>query len=69
VVAFIEVKARKDQTEALEAITMRQRQRIARAAMLYLKGRPALRNCPVRFDAILILPFRLPRHLKNAWQL
>ena len=69
ILSFVEVKARKTATEALEGISHRQRERIARAAELYLSQRPALRHNPVRFDAILIVPHRLPRHMKDAWRL
>lgn len=69
VLAFVEVKARKNAIEALEGISYRQRERIARAAELYLSRRPGLRHNLVRFDAILIVPYRLPQHLKDAWHL
>ena len=65
---FIEVKARGLENDAVEAVTQRQRQRIARAAELYLGARPSLRHKGVRFDAILVTPRRLPRHLKDAWR-
>ena len=68
VICFIEVKARPHTAEAAEAVLPRQRQRIARAASLYLGARPALRHTGVRFDAILIAPRRWPRHLKDAWR-
>lgn len=67
VLAIVEVKARKTYAEALEAISDRQRQRIIRAAKLYLGMHPALRHRHVRFDAILVVPHRLPRHVKDAW--
>jgi|SRR5262249_17876484 len=65
---FIEVKARAEESQAAEAITARQRSRIARAAALYLGARPALRHKAVRFDAILVVPRRWPRHVKDAWR-
>jgi putative endonuclease len=68
VLCFVEVKARAHVTLAGEAITGRQRARIARAAALYLGARPALRQRRVRFDAILVVPRRWPRHLKDAWR-
>ncbi len=68
VLVFVEVKARKCETEALEAISNHQRQRIIRAAKLYLSTHTALRLKYVRFDAILIVPFRAPRHVKDAWR-
>ncbi len=69
VLSIVEVKARKSAAEALEAVSFRQRERIARAAELYLSMRPALRDNHVRFDAILIVPYRVPRHVKDAWRL
>jgi putative endonuclease len=68
VLCFIEVKARADAVEAGEAIGARQRTRIQRAAALYLGARPALRQRRVRFDAILVVPRRWPRHMKDAWR-
>jgi len=65
---FIEVKARGLEHEAAEAVSSRQRARIARAAELYLGARPGLRHKGVRFDAILVIPRRWPRHLKDAWR-
>ena len=67
-ICFIEVKARPQAAEAAESILPRQRERIARAAALYLSARPALRHKGVRFDAMLIAPGRWPRHLKDAWR-
>jgi putative endonuclease len=68
VVCFVEVKARGLENDAVEAVTAKQRQRIARAAELYLGARPSLRHKGVRFDAILVTPRRWPRHLKDAWR-
>ena len=68
ILCFVEVKARGLENEAVEAVSTRQRRRIARAAELYLGARPGLRHKGVRFDAILVTPRRWPRHLKDAWQ-
>jgi len=65
---FVEVKALAGVETAAEAVTFRQRARIARAAALYLGARPKLRHKAVRFDAILVVPRRWPRHLKDAWR-
>ena len=65
---FVEVKARAAEGSAAEAITGRQRARIARAAALYLGAHPALRHKAVRFDAMLVTPRRWPRHLIDAWR-
>ena len=65
---FIEVKARVLEEAAADAITGGQRSRIERAAALYLGAHPALRQKAVRFDAVLVMPGRWPRHLKDAWR-
>lgn len=65
---FVEVKRRADFASSAEAITARQRQRIKRAAEEYLQRRPQLRDLDARFDALLIVPGRAPRHIVDAWQ-
>ena len=67
VVAVIEVKARADYAAAAEAVTPRQQARIARAALQFLATRPALAGLDLRFDVMMVTPFRLPRHLAAAW--
>lgn len=67
-VAFVEVKWRPTLSEAAAAILPRQRRRIARAAAGFLAGRPDLTACAIRFDAVLVAPGRLPRHLPDAWR-
>jgi putative endonuclease len=67
-IAFIEVKRRATAEGAAEAITPRQRDRIARAAAAFLAARPALSGLDARFDAVLIAPRRIPRHLRDAWR-
>lgn len=68
VVAFVEVKFRPSLAEAAAAISPRQRARIARAATHFLATRPDLAGCVFRFDAMLVAPWRLPRHLADAWR-
>jgi putative endonuclease len=68
VLCFVEVKARRAESEAAESLGAHQRGRIARAAELYLGTRPGLRHKGVRFDAILVVPRRWPRHIKDAWR-
>jgi len=68
VVCFVEVKARGLESAAAEAVTARKRARIARAAELYLHTRPGLRHKAVRFDLMLMVPRRWPRHVKDAWR-
>ena len=67
-VCFIEVKARAGALEAADALGPRQQARIARAAALYLAGRPGLTAKGVRFDVVSVIPGTLPRHLRDAWR-
>lgn len=68
ILCIVEVKARGLEPDAAEAVTSRQRSRIARATELYLGAHPGLRHKGVRFDAILVTPRRFPRHVKDAWR-
>ncbi len=67
--AFIEVKHRAGFGAAGEAIRQRQQARIARAAELFLATRPDLGGLAVTFDAILVVPWRLPSHIRDAWRI
>ena len=66
-VAFVEVKARASLDAAAESVRHAQRARIVRAAEAFLARRPDLMNHDMRFDAVLIAPGRLPRHLISAF--
>jgi putative endonuclease len=67
VLAVIEVKSRDDFAGAIASIAPRQRRRIARAASAFLTTRPDLAALAPRFDVMLVMPMRLPRHLAGAW--
>src|SRR6202163_2824487 len=66
-VAFIEVKARASFEEAAYAVTPRQQARIIDAAQAWLAAHPEHANFELRFDAMLIAPRHLPRHLLAAF--
>ena len=68
VICFVEVKARPDDLQAVEAVARHQQGRIVRAASLYLAARPRLAGAPVRFDIVSVSPFAWPRHLRDAWR-
>jgi putative endonuclease len=53
-VCFVEVKARNLGRDAVEAVAPAQRTRIARAALLYLAGRPQLASRGARFDVVAV---------------
>ena len=65
--AFIEVKARASLDEAAYAVTPRQQQRIVDAAQVWLMAHPEHAEFELRFDAMLIAPRHLPRHLLAAF--
>ena len=67
VTAFIEVKARATLDDAAYAITPHQQRRIIAAAEAFLASHPQYGNDDLRFDAMLIAPGRLPRHLIGAF--
>jgi len=64
---FIEVKARDTLDDAAEAVTPRQRRRISAAANAWLASHANDRDCDIRFDAVLVAPWRLPRHIRAAF--
>ena len=68
VLAIIEVKARPDSGAAAEAVTPRQRERLIRAAGWLVAGRPDLAAMHLRFDVMLVTPWRWPQHVVDAWR-
>jgi putative endonuclease len=65
--AFVEVKARANLDEAAFAVTPRQQRRIIEAAQAWLMAHPEHADFELRFDAMLIAPRHLPRHLLAAF--
>lgn len=68
VLAFVEVKYRREEAAAAEAIAAQQQARIARAASVFLQVRSTMGDLTPRFDAMLMVPGRWPRHIINAFQ-
>ena len=66
--AFVEVKARDGATAAAEAAARRQRGRIERAARWFLAHRPDGGWSELRFDVVLVAPWRPPLHIAGAWR-
>jgi putative endonuclease len=66
-IAFVEVKARARLDDAAWAVTPRQQQRIINAAQAWLMTHPEHAEFEMRFDAMLIAPRSLPRHLLAAF--
>jgi putative endonuclease len=65
---FAEVKARATLDEAAESVNERQRRRIAAAAEIWLAANPDDMISDVRFDAILVAPGKIPRHIPAAFE-
>jgi len=65
---FVEVKARASLDEAAEAVSERQQRRIAAAAEIWLAANPQPAIQDIRFDAILVAPGKLPRHIQAAFE-
>lgn len=68
VLVFAEVKARARLDDAAEAVTDRGKRRIAAAAGAWLAEHPDDAQCNIRFDAVLVAPGRLPRHIEAAFE-
>jgi putative endonuclease len=68
-IIFCEVKARDGLTDGLEAVSPHSQQRIQRAATYFCQHNPRYQNYDWRFDVVVVRPWRLPYHLKDAWRL
>ena len=64
---FVEVKAREKLDDAAWSVTDRQRLRIVAAAEAWLARYPDPRIRDIRFDAMLVAPGRIPRHIPSAF--
>lgn len=66
-VAFVEVKLRKTQEDAAEAIHAINQARVRQAAALYLARHTEYTVLETRFDALVLAPGRMPQHIVNAF--
>ena len=65
---FVEVKARAQLDDAAYSVTERQQRRVAAAASAWLAENPDDAMSDMRFDAILVAPRSLPRHIAGAFE-
>ena len=64
---FVEVKKRKDLDTAAYSILPKQKERIRRAAEVFLSRHAEYSSFDIRFDAVLVqLPFKI-EHIENAF--
>ena len=68
VLVFVEVKARNTLDAAAEALQVRQQRRIADAAAFWLSLNPHDIGSDIRFDAMLVAPRKIPRHIQAAFE-
>ncbi|MBT5185415.1 MAG: YraN family protein [Kordiimonadaceae bacterium] len=70
---FCEVKARKDYTTAIHSLSVHQQKRISKSAEYYMSHLKSgndnnkIDTQIYRCDMVLIIPWRWPVHIKNAW--
>ena len=68
VLIFVEVKARATLDAAAESLQTRQQRRIAAAAAAWLSLNPHDIDKDIRFDAVLVAPGKIPRHIPAAFE-
>jgi putative endonuclease len=66
-IAFVEVKARASQSEALDAVTAKARRRIANAAQYWIGRQRDAERLSWRFDIVAVTPRRWPTHHADAF--
>jgi len=65
---FVEVKTRRRQGMKEQLISSKQQRRIGRAASAFVQKHPETSGFAMRFDFILVRPWRMPLHIQNAWR-
>jgi len=65
---FVEVKARDNFDEATESVNARQQRRIATAVEIWFATPPDDSARDIHFDAVLVAPGKLPRHIPAAFE-
>jgi len=64
---FVEVKARRGEREAIDAVAPAAQHRIRAASDLWLARRPDHAALSQRYDIVAVLPGRWPRHFPDAF--
>jgi putative endonuclease len=65
-IIFVEVKAKTNHIGDM-LVTTSQQQRITRSAQMFIAKHARFQSYDVRFDVIVMEPWCIPRHIKNAW--
>jgi putative endonuclease len=64
---FVEVKARRSMDVALDTITIRKRQLMARTIRMWQSQHHPAAHMTLRIDALMLAPWRWPQHIENAF--
>ncbi len=64
---FVEVKARREEMLAIEAVSHTAQNRIRAASDLWLSRQRDYALLSLRYDIVAVMPGRLPRHFPNAF--
>lgn len=67
-VVIVEVKLRDTHQNGIAAISIRQQDRLQRAAEIYVAQKMPRSGVDIRFDVITVTPWSGPRHLVDAWR-
>lgn len=66
-VVFVEVKARRIEGRAVDAVSAASARRIRAASDLWIARQPDAHRLSSRFDIVAVLPWRWPRHFPDAF--
>ncbi|AOF90071.1 YraN family protein [Sinorhizobium sp. RAC02] len=66
-IVCVEVKARRDVDSAVFAVTGTTQNRIRAASELWLSRQPDGHRLSLRYDIVAVRPWRLPKHLVDAF--
>ena len=69
VVAFVEVKARRELSVGLDALSHEKIRRFSLAVDHWLMRNGWAASYVLRCDAVIVVPYRLPHHVKDAFAL
>lgn len=64
---FVEVKARRREDLAVDAVGAQAQARIRAASDVWLSRQPDAARLSQRYDIVAVLPWRLPRHFPDAF--
>jgi len=67
-VAMVEVKARQNLMQAVDAVTHAAQRRIINAGDTWLAKQVDFAKLSIRYDIIAIVPGKWPHHIKGAWE-